>query len=178
MTEQNKNDTFNACAHLVESEEAIQQFLEEHKDVDTLSLILDKQLELQKFMEKRDDWYLPHFDPKEEKTVGEMMRLLQFSKSNFDKEYFELEDAMGGMSNGAKEASAVNKPWKKDHVKYISKMFKDLSDDDVSEIKMEVVDMFHFFAMIMVTLGMTSEEVKYLYTRKNLENFDRQNRGY
>lgn len=179
ITAINPNDeNFNPCAQLVESDEKINQFLESVKDQDTLSLILENQLKLQLFLEQREDWYMPSFDPNVPKTCGEILDMLRYCKQHFDREFIELEDALGGMSNGVKNASAVAKPWKKDHLQYKNRPFNELSREDKLEVEFEVSDLTHFFAMMMVAVGMTSDRAKYLYTQKNLENFDRQRRGY
>jgi len=174
----NTNDTFNPCAHLVGDSKEIGEFLESVKGEDALTFILTNQAKFQSFLEQREDWNKPSFDPNTPKTCGEILTMLKYCKEHFDREYFELEDAMGGMSNGAKNASTIAKPWKKDFLKYFNKPYSEMSESDVAEIEMEVIDMFHFFAMMMVALGMDSDKVKYLYAKKNLENFNRQERGY
>lgn len=55
---------------------------------------------------------------------------------------------------------------------------RELSDEEMLEVKYEYIDMFHFFLNIGLCLGVTGEEFEKLYLTKNQENFNRQNRGY
>ena len=52
------------------------------------------------------------------------------------------------------------------------------SEEQKLETWYEYIDMFHFFMNIGLLLGIDGETFKKLYTTKNQENFDRQNRGY
>ena len=46
------------------------------------------------------------------------------------------------------------------------------------KVRMELIDAFHFFMNLLLCAGMTAEEVFSMYTMKNKENFERQDRGY
>lgn len=98
-------------------------------------------------------------------------------------EAHEAMDALGGVHDGI--GSAVWKVWKKDHSKTYHKgngeipmTFNDLSERDVKELKMELIDELHFLFNKMHAVGMTSEEVFNYYFSKNKENRDRQEKGY
>ena len=54
----------------------------------------------------------------------------------------------------------------------------DLSEDDVKELKMELVDIQHFLFNMMISVGMNAEELYNFYLSKNKENIARQERGY
>jgi hypothetical protein len=54
----------------------------------------------------------------------------------------------------------------------------DLSEDDVKELKMELVDIQHFLFNMMISVGMNAEELYNFYLSKNKENIARQQRGY
>jgi dimeric dUTPase (all-alpha-NTP-PPase superfamily) len=54
--------------------------------------------------------------------------------------------------------------------------FKD--KEELLETYYEYIDMFHFFMNIGLALGISGEVFEKLYTTKNKENFDRQERGY
>lgn len=92
----------------------------------------------------------------------------------FHDEVSEMMDALGGINDGI--GSAVWKWWKWNNQKNIS--FNDLSDDDLLELKFEVVDMFHFFINFALACGMTGSELFSMYLAKNRENHNRQNKGY
>ena len=51
-------------------------------------------------------------------------------------------------------------------------------EDDWQNIKIEMVDMLHFWISMCQVAGMDHEEVKELYLKKNQLNHDRQNQGY
>lgn len=96
-------------------------------------------------------------------------------------EAHEAMDALGGIHDGI--GSAVWKPWKKQHE--LTKglhpeplTFNDLSERDVIELKMELIDELHFLFNKMHAVGMTTEELFNFYFSKNKENRERQKRGY
>ena len=51
-------------------------------------------------------------------------------------------------------------------------------DDDWDNVKIELVDMLHFWVSMCIAAGLSSEEVVSLYFKKNQLNHDRQNQGY
>jgi dimeric dUTPase (all-alpha-NTP-PPase superfamily) len=55
---------------------------------------------------------------------------------------------------------------------------RELSKEELLEVKYEYIDMFHFFLNIGISLGIDGVEFEKLYVTKNKENFNRQNRGY
>lgn len=97
-------------------------------------------------------------------------------------EAHEAMDALGGVHDGI--GNAVWKPWKKRHEEtkfneeYNYMTFHDLSERDVKELKMELIDELHFLFNKMHAVGMTTEELYNFYFSKNKENRDRQRRGY
>jgi hypothetical protein len=94
-------------------------------------------------------------------------------------EFRELKNAIGGMSNGEKAASAVWKSWKANNVAMRAEFLEDMSKEDMLELRFEVIDMMHFFVNILLATGLTdAKDVFRLYMLKNLENIDRQNRSY
>jgi hypothetical protein len=54
----------------------------------------------------------------------------------------------------------------------------DLSPEDVKELKMELVDIQHFLFNMMVSVGMTADELYNYYLSKNKENIRRQENNY
>lgn len=55
---------------------------------------------------------------------------------------------------------------------------RELTEDELLEVKYEYIDMFHFFLNIGLCLGIDGVEFEKLFVTKNNENFERQNRGY
>lgn len=53
-----------------------------------------------------------------------------------------------------------------------------MTDKDHLELLYEYSDMFHFFINIGLALGIDGETLEKLYVTKNLENIERQKRGY
>ncbi|OED36712.1 hypothetical protein AB834_02645 [PVC group bacterium (ex Bugula neritina AB1)] len=51
-------------------------------------------------------------------------------------------------------------------------------EDDWDNIKIELVDMLHFWVSMCQVAGMDAKEVKELYIKKNKLNHDRQEGGY
>jgi dimeric dUTPase (all-alpha-NTP-PPase superfamily) len=56
--------------------------------------------------------------------------------------------------------------------------FSDLSEDDKTECKFEIVDMLHFFMNYAASIGMTPAEMYNMYMSKNEHNRERQRNGY
>jgi hypothetical protein len=54
----------------------------------------------------------------------------------------------------------------------------DLSPEDVKELKMELVDIQHFVFNMMISVGMTADELYNFYLSKNKENIRRQENNY
>lgn len=106
-------------------------------------------------------------------------KLLEFWKWNhiaIQSEIMEAFDALGGIKDGV--GNAGWKPWKKSNAAFLEGKLSDLSESDLKELKMELIDIQHFLFNLMLSVGMTTEEVYNFYVAKNKENIDRQNRGY
>ena len=65
------------------------------------------------------------------------------------------------------------KPWKV----YRSSDF-DPTPDELKEIKMELVDVLHFWMVLCLAFNMSADEIFGFYMAKNKENIDRLDRGY
>ena len=109
-------------------------------------------------------------------TLTEIATQAQRNLHCFLDEAMEYMDAIGGINDGA--ANGAWKYWKKDHKKASKQTLADLSDNDLRELQMEVVDMFHFFMNFALLVGMSGSDLYNMYEAKNAENFDRQKRGY
>ena len=49
---------------------------------------------------------------------------------------------------------------------------------DEQNIKVEIIDVFHFLISAAQVIGLTAEDVHRIYMQKNKVNFDRQENGY
>lgn len=49
---------------------------------------------------------------------------------------------------------------------------------DKQNVKVEIVDLFHFLISLAQTIGLTADDVHDLYTKKNKINQERQDSGY
>ena len=113
-------------------------------------------------------------------SLGEIKDFWLWNTRAIDDEISEAYDALGGVSNdGVKSiGNSVWKPWKSNHKKAYEMKISDLSDDDQKELKMELVDIQHFIFNLMISVGMTPEELYNYYISKNKENIRRQENNY
>ena len=137
------------------------------KSTDTLGDILNLQKDTQ------ENVYGFNFS---EMTLREVMDFWHVNSHSLIDEIHEATDALGGIKDG--HGNAVWKYWKKNHAKYESMKFSDLSESDQLECKFEIIDMLHFFMNYAISIGMTPQEMYNMYMSKNQENRDRQKRGY
>lgn len=133
----------------------------------------DEILDMQKSLQLRID---PNFDDPNE-SIASVARFLLANKHALEDELSETMDALGGIHDGI--GSGAWKWWKKDNkLQAENQRISDLSERDIIELKMEVVDQFHFFMNQMIKIGMTGSELYSMYKSKNAENFNRQNNNY
>ncbi|MGL5579410.1 MAG: hypothetical protein ACRDCE_00330 [Cetobacterium sp.] len=142
---------------------------------DNLDIMLDMQHHLQSSLHYSKPDVIMH--PDRLKTCGEILQWMRNQDDFLADETRELYTSLGGDSLG-REASAIWKPWKKNHVEFNNRPFAELSEEDQKAVKMELIDQWHFFMCKFLALGMNSAEIMELYHEKNKENFDRQARGY
>jgi len=104
------------------------------------------------------------------KEVFELQRTLQERLGNdlskFDIEFFKLNHL--ALENELHEALRETnwKPWKKNQVL------------NLENVKKELIDVLHFYINLCLISGMDDEELYNLFTSKNRENHDRQEKGY
>lgn len=99
-----------------------------------------------------------------------------FNSHAFSDEVSEMFDALGGINDGI--GNAVWKKWKKKNTETGNMVISDLSDNDLIELKFEIVDAFHFFINFGISIGMSGSELFSMYIAKNAENHKRQDEGY
>jgi hypothetical protein len=112
----------------------------------------------------------------ENMSLRELMNYWHLNNHCMIDEIHEATDALGGIKDG--KGNAIWKRWKKDYPAYEKMKFSDLSESDQLECKFEIIDILHFFMNYAISIGMTPQEMYNMYISKNIENRDRQNRGY
>lgn len=114
-----------------------------------------------------------------EELMNNNAKLLEFWKWNniaIQSEVMEAFDALGGIKDGV--GNAAWKPWKAKNKDFLNGKLSDLTPSDLKELKMELIDIQHFLFNLMLSVGMTSEEIYNFYLAKNKENIERQKRNY
>ena len=109
-------------------------------------------------------------------TLKDICDFWLMNKHALTDELHEMFDALGGIDDGI--GNSVWKPWKNDNLEAKSMTVKNLSDRDLSELKFEIVDAFHFLINFAVSINMTGSELYSMYISKNLENTNRQKNNY
>ena len=138
------------------------------------SIDLDKLMLMQKLLQSEFP-STSDIGDKDTKLV-DVAAMAQRNWHAFTDEYCEFMDAIGGINDGIKNAAW--KYWKADHQLAQTLTLGDLSERDLKELQMEVVDMLHFFMNFALMVGMSGSDLFNMYVAKNKENFDRQERGY
>lgn len=170
---------FNSCAKLLDDEKIEKAFNKYNElldnSFDPFTLMMDMQRSLQKALYVKN--------PKTQDIdnlveLGQIADWLRDNKMAFDDEYRETIDALAGMNKPEKERSALWKKWKKNYDTLRSEKLSDLTNDEQTELKFEVCDMFHFFMNMMLACNVTARDMFVYYYYKNQENFDRIKRGY
>ncbi len=171
---------FNRCSGLVDNDK-VEYLQEEFSNItfgggDTFQNMLDMQEDLQKVY---TDKHGRCPAPSEVKTKGELIDSLLDMKLAFDDEFRELIEAVHGMSRPPSERSAGWKKWKGDYDKIRAEgIDENLTDDDIVERDMEMIDMSHFYFNMLLLTKINSEKLFVYYNLKNKENHDRQNNNY
>lgn len=141
---------------------------------------LDDLFTLQKDIQENVYGY--NFEELRSQPISKMKDFFMWNTHAQVDEAHETMDALGGIHDGI--GNAVWKPWKKRHEETKSvftptpMVFNDLSDRDVIELKMELIDELHFLFNKMHAAGMTTEELFNYYFAKNKENRERQKNNY
>ena len=174
---------FNSCATLItENQDKIDRISNEYQErvrsthATPMQHMLNMQEDLQKVYTAKHG-RCPA--PSEVTTKGELLDSLFDMKQAYDDEFRELIEAVHGMSRPASERSSGWKKWKGDYDKIRAEgINENLTDDDIVERDMEMIDSFHFFLNKLLLLGIDEEKLYVYYNLKNKENHDRQDKGY
>jgi hypothetical protein len=156
-------NTDNSCAHL----EVPDEF---SKSTNTFKDLMSLQKDIQETV------YGYNFEEMQNGSLEGMRKFFDWNYHAIQDELREVFQALGGTKDGI--GSGIWKPWKATHKKIGEMKFKDMSPNDLKELKMELIDIQHFLFNMMLAIGMTPEETYNYYFSKNEENRDRQKRGY
>jgi|AntRauTorcE11898_2_1112593.scaffolds.fasta_scaffold05499_3 hypothetical protein len=168
---------YNSCADLIQDKDKVTEienaFIESD---DPLQDMLNMQNWLQTILAKK----LPedNISPDQVKTKGQMVDWMDRNYDAIMDEFRELKNAIGGMSKGEKEASAVWKKWKANHQDISNELISEMPDEDRLEMLFEMIDIWHFMMNKFLALGLTSKDIYILYMLKNAENKRRYDSGY
>lgn len=130
---------------------------------DALELIFNMQSSIQK------DVYNQDWD-KIRNTVGSLRDFLNWNEEAIRDEYREMHAAVTGIHS----YPGHWKPWKTKHREAMDRKFDDLTEEEKKELRMEWIDILHFFMNQGIALGMTPEMITNYYVAKNARNIERQ----
>ena len=85
----------------------------------------------------------------------ERNKYLTINFHSLNDEFNEFIDALGGINDG--DGSAVWKYWKSKNVEYKNKYLEDLSEEDLLELKFELIDIFKFMLLIPIILRLNDK---------------------
>lgn len=104
------------------------------------------------------------------KTVGSLREFVNWNEEAIRDEYRELHQAITGIDS----YPGHWKPWKTKHHEAMSRSFDELTENEKKELRMEWIDILHFFMNQGIALGMTPEMITNYYVAKNARNIERQ----
>lgn len=138
---------------------------------DTLGEIMNLQKDIQETVYGYDFTNLQHGKLKDLKSF------IDWNEEAIRDEQREFANALGGIHT---LGMALWKPWKSKHKEAGERSLKDLTPEELLELKYEWIDQLHFFINIGLSIGLNEKEVYNLYFAKNKHNRERQNKpgGY
>jgi hypothetical protein len=169
---------FNQCAHLMTNiKQASDTYDEIRKNGGSpFNELLKLQNSLQHNLKERLGRTIP---PDELKTKGELVDFLFDQKHAFDDEFMELLHSIAGSNKSEKDQSSVWKKWKSGYTSLRSEDINEgLTENEIHEKNMEIIDMMHFFNNMLLALGLDEKQIFEYYYLKNQENFNRYQNGY
>lgn len=157
---------FQECANLKEND-IFSEIKVGYEGIDSLSNLMKLQKDIQQNVYGYD------FEQMREK-IGSLKEFYDMNYHAIQDELREVYSALTGIH------SFPNcwKKWKSNHGVAMNRKFDDLTPDEKKELRMELVDIFHFFLNMCIAIDMTPEMLFNYYHAKNKENKERQIRGY
>lgn len=157
---------FQVCADLT-VEDKWSELRGEGKD--SLELIWNMQKSIQ------EDVYGYDFN-KIQSNIGELKKFIDWNDEAIRDEDREFHAALTGIHTYPN----CWKPWKSKHAEAMARPFSALTEDELKELRMEMIDKFHFIFNQCIAIGLTPNMICNYYVAKNAENIKRQARtgGY
>lgn len=159
-----KNTNFQQCAHL-----EVPDIHSELGNIDTLSNLMDLQKSIQ------EQVYGYNFEALQNGPLSELKKFIDWNEEAIRDEQREFANALGGIHT---HKDSLWKNWKSKHKEANAKSLKDLSPEELLELKFEGIDILHFIFNIFNSIGIDGKELFNMYHAKNIENKNRQVRGY
>lgn len=157
----------NKCSNLKISNDFSLNHDDENQGFDALVSIWNIQKNLQVML---------GFDWNEvRENLGSLKEFINWNEEAIRDEFRELAEAVGGVNS---HGTAIWKHWKKNHQEAKNKKFKELTPEELIELKFEWIDLLHFFMNIAIAIDLQPDEIYNMYVAKNKENIERQKRGY
>ena len=170
---------FNSCADLTNKPEFKAAALKYDELLESGTDPFEYMLQMQKDLQVALSTKGTHNpNPNDLRTIGQKFDWLRENKQALDDEYREMIDALPGMETPAKDRSAVWKRWKTKYDEIRAKTFDDLSQDELKELKFELIDMLHFVYNMTFALNINARDIFIFYYTKNAENVRRCRNGY
>lgn len=141
------------------------------KDIDTLGNIFEAQKQTQ------ESTYGYNFSSLQEGPLKDLKAFIDWNEEAIRDEQREFANALGGIHS---HGMALWKTWKSKHKEAGEKSLKDLTPEELLELKYEFIDIFIFLTNIGLSIGLDSKQIYNLYFSKLNENINRQNKkgGY
>lgn len=111
-------------------------------------------------------------------TLGEKYDFIRDNKTALDDEFREVVDALAGSQGTSKERSALWKRWKSACEQMRAKSYKDLTPDEIANIKEEFSDMFIFMMNMAIALEISAKDLFIFTYVKSKENQKRLEENY
>lgn len=134
---------------------------------DTLGDIMNLQRDIQESV------YGYNWKNLQEGQIGDLKKFIDWNEEALRDESREFASALTGIHT----YPMCWKPWKSKHKEAMARSLKDLTPEELLELKFEWIDQLHFFLNIGLAIGMTPQETYNMYYSKNKENRARQQKA-
>lgn len=155
---------FQQCSHLEIKDEY-------SKSSNTLADLMNLQKDIQ------ENVYGYDFKQLQEGKLKNIKSFIDWNLEAIRDEERELQNALGGIHS---HSNALWKTWKSKHKEANEKLFSELTEEELKELRMEWIDILHFIFNIGLAIGMDAQTTFDYYMSKNKENRNRQQKigGY
>lgn len=106
-----------------------------------------------------------------------------------DAEILSTDSIRKALNGGNLGANGLPNTWLRNYLRALQAEAKELEEDllwkwwskdevDIQNVRVEIVDMFHFLVSLGLAAGLDADDMHRLYTKKHKVNEDRQDSGY